>query len=68
MDFNERAAAWFQGLSEDRQAEVRAITGPLPSWAVESIKAAGIPVIAADMPRRVMLMPSSLRSFLDDPS
>jgi hypothetical protein len=70
MDFNERARSWLDGLPVDQRAELRDTTGPLPRGAVESIEAAGLPIVTADMPgvadEPVALMPSLLRSILDE--
>ena len=70
MDFGQRCSAWLDSLDDERRLDARNARGrELPCWMVQSLRAADIPVVAAEVrqspPRRVFLMPTILADIIE---
>jgi len=69
MDFGQRCYAWLDSLDDEQRLDAGNARGhELPCWMVQSLRAADIPVVAAEArhspPRRVFLMPTMLADII----
>ena len=70
MDFPQRCYAWLASLDEEQRLEaIRTRGRELPLWMVESLRAADIIVVEAEVTnspvRRVFLMPTMLAAIIE---
>jgi hypothetical protein len=69
MEFIDTYREWFDGLSDDEQAEARAVDGAVPGWMVVSLEDAGIELVPAVLAdgrpmANAYLMPTVLTTLL----
>jgi len=70
MDFPQRCYAWLASLDDEQRLEaIRTRGRELPLWMVESLRAADIIVVEAEVTnspvRRVFLMPTMLAEIIE---
>jgi len=70
MDFPQRCYAWLASLDDEQRLEaIRTRGRELPLWMVESLRAAEIIVVEAEVTnspvRRVFLMPTMLAEIIE---
>ena len=67
MDVEERQREWWRSLSDFERTQALTVFEQLPAWLEASLERARLAVVEVDITssKRVCLMPTRLREFLD---